>query len=67
MKKLVAKFKRFQNDQEGMEFIEVAAIVIGAIALAAAIYVLMKKVGDAVSGQTVTIPTDTGMSYGSTP
>jgi len=56
VKKLVAKFKRFQNDQNGMEFIEVAAIVIGAIALAAAIYVLMKNVGDSVSGVSVSIP-----------
>jgi len=48
MKRIAKRLKRFLNDDNGMEFIQVAAIVVGAIALAAAVYVLMNNVGNTV-------------------
>ena len=50
MRKTVERFRRFLSDDNGMEFIQVAAIVVGAIALAGAIYILMRNVGNAVVG-----------------
>ena len=66
MKKLIAKIRRFHNDENGMEFIEVAAIVVGAIALAAAIFILMKNLGDKVSTVDVSIP-QADFSFSNTP
>lgn len=56
MKKLIARFKRFSNDNEGMEFIQVAIIILGVIIAAAGMYALYKTVSDALTGMTVTIP-----------
>ena len=50
------KFIRFLRDDEGMEFIQVAVIVLGTIALAAAFYALVKSVGDNIKATGTTIP-----------
>ena len=56
MKKLIARFKRFSNDNEGMEFIQVAIIILGVIIAAAGMYALYKTVSDALSNMSVSIP-----------
>ena len=63
MKKLIRKLKSFMNDEQGMEFIEVAGIIIGAIALVGAIFVLMNNFGNAVKSVPISIPTDAGFTF----
>jgi hypothetical protein len=56
MKKLIARFKRFSDDNEGMEFIQVAIIILGVIIAAAGMYALYRTVAGALENMQVTIP-----------
>ena len=44
MKTLKAKFRRFVKNEDGMEFMQVAVIVLGAILLVAAVWLIYNKV-----------------------
>ena len=56
MKKLIARFKRFSNDNDGMEFIQVAIIILGVIIAAAGMYALYTTVKTSLTNMQVTIP-----------
>lgn len=56
MKALKRKFRRFMSDDNGMEFIQVAVIILAALALAGAAYVMYTHVADALKDTTVSIP-----------
>lgn len=55
MKSLVARFKKFKNDEGGMEFIQVAAIALLAIALIAAIVILGNNISTAITNAGTTV------------
>lgn len=61
MKALKRKFRRFMSDDNGMEFIQVAVIILAAIALAGAAYVMYTHVADALKKTPVSIPSAPGM------
>lgn len=44
MKKLAEKFRRFVKDEDGAEFLEVAAIIIGAVVVVAVIVVVYNAI-----------------------
>ena len=48
MNKMRNKIKSFICDENGMEFIQVVGIIIGAIALVGAVYILMQRVGNEI-------------------
>lgn len=52
---MMKKFMRFVHDDNGMEFIQVAVIVLATIALAAVAYALYGKVKTAIEGVNVNI------------
>lgn len=47
MKKLVQKFKNFKNDESGMEFLQVAVVVL----IVALLIVMVVAIGNAVNGR----------------
>lgn len=46
MKKLASKFHRFVHDEDGMEFIQVAVIVLGVMVLVAAAWAIYNRVNE---------------------
>lgn len=56
MKGIKNHIKRFIKNEDGMEFIQVAVIVLAVIALAAAAYVLYQNVGNSIKGVDTSIP-----------
>ena len=58
MKVLKAKFKRFVHNDGGMEFMQVAVIVLGAILLIAAVWAIY----NAINNQLTAIPGNINLS-----
>ncbi len=60
MKTLKAKFRRFVKNEDGMEFMQVAVIVLGAILLIAAIWLIYEQ----IEGQLSVIPQQIDLANG---
>ncbi len=60
MKKLVNKIKRFKNDENGMEFIQVGVIVLGVMLLVAAVWLIYNK----INSELVEVPSQIHLTDG---